>query len=122
MQQIRQRPLSLSIAIDGCHPAAAAYFKHQRLISRSSSIQALRLVERALVVEYGSTKVELPWPVHSPLPSQVVLLFQGADSQVASGDFHFLNVNTSSPSWNCHHGVVLWFQKEKEQQPTLNHY
>lgn len=86
----------------------AAYFKHQCLISRSSGIQALRLVERALVVKNRPTKVELPWPVHSPVPGQVVLLLQGADSKVAGGDLHFLNVNASSPSWDYYHGVILW--------------
>lgn len=87
--------------------AAAAYFKHQRLISRSSSVQALWLVERALVVENSPTKVELSGPVHSPVTGQVVFLFQGADSQVAAGNLHLLDVDTSSPSWDNDHGVIF---------------
>lgn len=106
--------LSLSIATNGCQPAAAAYFKHQRLISRSSSIQALRLVERALVVEHGSTKVELARPVHGPVSGQVVLPLQGSDSQVAGGDLHFLNSNASCPCWDRYHGVILW-RKERSK-------
>lgn len=98
----------MSIATNGHHPAVAAYFKHQRLISRSSGIQALWLVERALVVKNSPTKVELPWPVHSPVPGQVVFLLQGADSQVTGGDLHLLDVNASGPSWDYYHGVVLW--------------
>lgn len=97
----------MSIATNGHHPTAAAYFKHQRLISRSRRVQALRLVERSLVVEHSPTKVELPWPVHSPVSSQVVFLLQGADCQVAGGDLHFLNVNASSSGWDNHHGVIL---------------
>lgn len=100
----------------------AAYFKHQRLISRSSGIQALRLVERALVVEHSPTKVELPRPVHSPVPGQVVPSLQGADSQVAGGDLHFLDVYTPCPRWDCNHGVILWRgKKEKEGKSRLNH-
>lgn len=100
--------LSLSIAINERHAALAAYFKHQRLISRPSSVEALRLVERALVIEHGPTKVELPWPVHGPVPCQVVLPLQGPDGQIAGGHLHLLDVNASSPSGNRHHGVILW--------------
>lgn len=106
--------LSLSIGIKGCHPAEAAYFKHQRLISRSSGKQALRLVERALVVKHSPTKLEFSWPVHSPVPSQVVLPLQGADGQVAGGDFHFLNMDVSCSSWDYYHGVILWGKRMKK--------
>lgn len=93
----------MSIATNGHHPAAAAYFKHQRLISRSSGIQALWLVERALVVENSPTKVELSGPVHGPVTGQVVFLFQGADSQVTAGNLHLLDVDTTSSSWYNNH-------------------
>lgn len=98
----------MSIATNGHHPAAAAYFKHQRLISRSSGIQALWLVERALVVENSPTKVELPGPVNGPVTGQVVFLLQGADCQVTARDLHLLDVDTSSSSWYNNHGVIFW--------------
>lgn len=66
--------LSMSIGPNGLHPTVAAYFKHQRLISGSSRVQALGLVERTLVVKHRPTKVKLSRPVHRPVPCQEVLL------------------------------------------------
>lgn len=66
--------LSMSIGPNGLHPAVAAYFKHQRLISGSGRVQALGLVERTLVVKHRPTEVKLSRPVHRPVPCQEVLL------------------------------------------------
>lgn len=98
----------MSIAVNGLQRAAAAYFKHQRLISGAGSVQALGLVERALVVKHRPSKVKLSWPVHRPFPRQVVLLLHGADGQVAGGNLHFLDVNAPSPSWDQDHGVIFY--------------
>lgn len=105
----------MSIGTNGLHPAAAAYFKHQRLISGSGSEQALGLVERTLVVKHRPTKVELPRPVHRPVPCQVVLLLHWADGQVAGGNLHFLNVDASGPSWDHDHGVIFFTRHERRQ-------
>lgn len=112
--------LSMSIGTNGRHPAAAAYFKHQRLISGSGSKQALGLVERTLVVKHRPTKVKLPWPVHRPVSCQVVLLLHGADGQVAGGNLHFLNVDTSGPSWDHDHGVVFFNTTGEKAKSALN--
>lgn len=109
--------LSMSIGTNGLHPAVAAYFKHQRLISWSSSVQALGLVERALVVEHRPTKVELSRPVHRPVPSQVVLLLHWADSQVAGGNLHFLHMNALCPSWNKDHCVIFFTRQKRREYP-----
>lgn len=98
--------LSLSIVTNGCQ-AAAAYFKHQRLISRSSGEQALWFVERALVVKHSPSKVEFSWPVHSPVPCQEVLPFQGADGEVAGGHLHLLDSDAPCSSWDNDHRVIL---------------
>lgn len=116
----------MSIGTNGLHPAAAAYFKHQRLISGSGSEQALGLIERTLVVKHRPTKVELPWPVHRPVPCQVVLLLHWADGQVAGGNLHFLNVDASGPSWDHDHGVIffthVWHERRQSQNWIKGEY
>lgn len=59
--------------------------------------------------------MELPWPVHCPVPCQVVLLLHWADGQVAGGNLHFLNVDASGPSWDDEHGVIFFTRHERRQ-------
>lgn len=96
----------------------AAYFKHQSLVSGSSGVKALRLVERTLIIEDSPTKIEPPWPIHSPIPGQVVLFLQGTDSQVAGGHLHFLDMDAPCSSWHCHHRVILWERMSGKESPV----
>lgn len=83
-----------------------AYFKDQRLISGSRRVEALGLVEGALVIKHRPGKGELPWPVDGPVPCQVVPAGQAAHGQVAGGHVHLLQLDAACARRHRHHRVV----------------
>lgn len=91
-----------------------AYFKDQRLISGSCSIETLGVVKGALIIKNCPSKRELPWPVDCPVSCQVVLAGQAAHGQVAGGDVHLLQLDAARARWHRHHRVVVC--EERRQQ------
>lgn len=83
------------------------YFKDQCLISGPGSIQALWLIERALIVEDGASELELARPIHCPIARQVVLALEAAHSQVAGGHLHLPHIHAASPHRDGDHPIIF---------------
>lgn len=84
-----------------------AYFKDQRLVGGSWCIQALRVAEGPLVFKHRPREGELPRPVRTPAPREVILLTEASDGKVTGRGLQLLDLNAPGPRRHGDYRIVF---------------